>query len=83
MVRGQVLLTQWWVGVIRPLPNSKGYKYAVMCVGACHPDQRLGVAVLEHLSVAYGKPLVTESGHRTHFAESRHRKTREYSLACT
>ena len=71
VVRGQVLLTQWQVDVIRPLPSSEGCKYAItgmhMATGflaaypAGDPDQKAVIAPLEQLCAADGRPLIIES----------------------
>ena len=56
VVLGQVLLTQWQVDVIGPLPSSEGCKYAItsvdMAMGllvaypAWHPDQKAVIAAV-------------------------------------
>ena len=53
----------WQVDVIKLLPSSEGYKYAITCVGmatgllavypACQPDQKVVIVVLEHFCAAY------------------------------
>ena len=68
VVQGWVPLTWWQVDVIRPLPISEGYKYAItyveMSTGllaaypARHPDQKAVIAALEQLCAAYGRPLI-------------------------
>ena len=57
-----VPLTWWQVDVIRPLPISEGYKYAItyveMSTGllaaypAQHPDQKVVIIVLERICIA-------------------------------
>ena len=64
VVQGQVPLTWWQVDVIRPLPSSEGYKYAITGVDtatgllaaypARHPDQKAVIDALERLCAAYG-----------------------------
>ena len=64
VVQGRVLLAQWQVDVIRPLPSSEGYKYAITGVDtatgllaaypARHPDQKAVIDALERLCAAYG-----------------------------
>ena len=80
VVLGQVLLTQWQVDVIRPLPSSERYKYAITSVDtatrllaaylACHLDQKVVIAALEHLCSTFGRPLVIGSDRWTHFTGS-------------
>ena len=63
VVQGQVPLIWLQVDVIRPLPSSEGYEYAItyvdMAIGllaaysARHPDQRAVIFVLECLCAAY------------------------------
>ena len=76
VVQGRVLLAQWQVDVIRPLPSSEGYKYAITGVDtatgllaaypARHPHQK-AIAELEQLCAAYGRPLIIDSDQGTLF----------------
>ena len=80
MVWGRVLLTRWQVNVTGPLPSSEGFKYAITCVDtatrllaaylACHLDQKVVIAALEHLCSTFGRPLVIGSDRWTHFTGS-------------
>ena len=61
-MQGWVPLTWWQVDVIRPLPISEGYKYAItyveMSTGLLaayptqHPDQKAVIIVLERICIA-------------------------------